>query len=75
MKKDGTVILFCTVFLIVYSWKYFIKITTLMNSYGHPHEELLQRLYDIGSDVVITYESGDIPKGTLNSIMKQAGLK
>ena len=46
-----------------------------MNSYGHPHEELLQRLYDIGSDVVITYESGDIPKGTLNSIMKQAGLK
>lgn len=30
------------------------------NSYGHPHEELLERLDDIGSAVVITYESGAI---------------
>lgn len=31
-----------------------------MNSYGHPHEELLERLYIIGSQVVISYESGAI---------------
>ena len=30
------------------------------NSYGHPHEELLERLDDTGSEVVITYESGAI---------------
>lgn len=30
------------------------------NRYGHPHAELLERLDDIGSDVVITYESGAI---------------
>ena len=30
------------------------------NRYGHPHEELLERLDDIGSEVVITYESGAI---------------
>lgn len=30
------------------------------NSYGHPHEELLERLDDVGSEVVITYESGAI---------------
>ena len=31
-----------------------------MNRYGHPHEELLERLDDIGSEVVITYDSGAI---------------
>ena len=30
------------------------------NRYGHPHGELLERLDDIGSEVVITYESGAI---------------
>lgn len=30
------------------------------NRYGHPHVELIERLYDIGSEVVITYESGAI---------------
>jgi competence protein ComEC len=30
------------------------------NRYGHPHTELLERLYDISSEVVITYESGAI---------------
>ena len=30
------------------------------NRYGHPHEELLERLDDIGSEVVITFESGAI---------------
>ena len=32
----------------------------LDNSYGHPHEELLDRLNQIGSDIKITYESGAI---------------
>lgn len=31
-----------------------------MNRYGHPHDELLERLDDIGSKVVIIYESGAI---------------
>jgi competence protein ComEC len=30
------------------------------NRYGHPHVELLERLDDMGSEVVITYESGAI---------------
>ncbi len=30
------------------------------NRYGHPHTELLKRLGDVGSEVVITYESGAI---------------
>ena len=30
------------------------------NRYGHPHVELLERLDDIGSEVVITYENGAI---------------
>lgn len=30
------------------------------NFYGHPHEELLDRLDDVGSEVVKTYESGAI---------------
>lgn len=30
------------------------------NRYGHPHAELLDRLDDIGSDVLITFESGAI---------------
>lgn len=30
------------------------------NRYGHPHEELLDRLGDVGSEVVKTYESGAI---------------
>jgi competence protein ComEC len=31
-----------------------------MNRYGHPHEELLDRLDEAGSQVIITYESGAI---------------
>jgi competence protein ComEC len=31
-----------------------------MNSYGHPHMELLTRLKKIGSAVKITYERGAI---------------
>lgn len=31
-----------------------------MNRYGHPHEELLDRVDDVGSEVVKTYESGAI---------------
>ena len=30
------------------------------NSYGHPHEELLERLKEAGSDIRITYECGAI---------------
>lgn len=30
------------------------------NRYGHPHEELLERLDGIGSEVILTYESGAI---------------
>ena len=30
------------------------------NRYGHPHAELIERLYDIGSEAVITSESGAI---------------
>ena len=30
------------------------------NRYGHPHEELLDRVDDVGSEVVKTYESGAI---------------
>jgi competence protein ComEC len=30
------------------------------NSYGHPHVELLERLVDVGCEVVITSESGAI---------------
>jgi competence protein ComEC len=30
------------------------------NNSGHPHVELLERLDDMGSEVVITYESGAI---------------
>jgi competence protein ComEC len=30
------------------------------NRYGHPHGEVLERLDDIGSEVLITYESGAI---------------
>ncbi len=28
------------------------------NRYGHPHDELLERLEEIGSEVIITYEGG-----------------
>ena len=31
-----------------------------MNRYGHPHEELLERLDDMESEVIITFESGAI---------------
>ena len=34
------------------------------NSYGHPHFELLERLEDVGSDVVITAQSGAISINT-----------
>lgn len=30
------------------------------NRYGHPHQELMQRLYEIGSNYYITYEKGAI---------------
>jgi competence protein ComEC len=30
------------------------------NFYGHPHEELLSRLRNIGSDIKITYETGAV---------------
>lgn len=30
------------------------------NRYGHPHVELLERLDDIGSEAIVTYESGAI---------------
>jgi competence protein ComEC len=31
-----------------------------MNRYGHPHTELMDRLTNIGSEPIITYESGAI---------------
>ncbi len=34
------------------------------NRYGHPHKELLERLADIRSSVIITYESGAIKINT-----------
>ena len=37
-----------------------INIVILMNRYGHPHPELLDRLNDIGSEVAISYDSGAI---------------
>ena len=30
------------------------------NSYGHPHKELLGRLADCGTDVMVTYETGAV---------------
>lgn len=30
------------------------------NSYGHPHKELLERLTDCGSEVMVTYETGAV---------------
>ncbi len=35
-----------------------IKIIVLTNPYGHPYEELLDRLSECGSNVMITYETG-----------------
>lgn len=40
--------------------KYSIISSGINNRYGHPHTELLKRLGDVGSEVVITYESGAI---------------
>lgn len=37
-----------------------IKIIVLTNSYGHPHEELLERLENAESRVVITKDYGAI---------------
>lgn len=37
-----------------------IKIITLMNKYGHPHKELLDRLEKADSQVEITYETGAV---------------
>ncbi len=30
------------------------------NSYGHPHKELLERLEESGTEVMITYETGAV---------------
>jgi competence protein ComEC len=35
-----------------------------MNFYGHPHKELLDRLREIGSRIMITYEEGAITIAT-----------
>lgn len=37
-----------------------INIGVLMNGYGHPHQELLDRLNMVKSQVEITYETGAI---------------
>lgn len=34
------------------------------NSYGHPHKELLERLYACGTDILITYETGAVTFAT-----------
>ena len=40
------------------------------NSYGHPHEEVLTRLENIGADIVRTDESGEISIRTDGNLMK-----
>ncbi|MHB8128153.1 MAG: DNA internalization-related competence protein ComEC/Rec2 [Mobilitalea sp.] len=42
----------------------------LDNGYGHPHEELLRRVDQIGSDIKITYESGAITIKTDGKLME-----
>lgn len=37
-----------------------INIVTLMNIYGHPHKELLERLETVGSSIYNTVDSGAI---------------
>ena len=37
-----------------------INIAVLWNSYGHPHEETLERLGAVGSKAMMTVESGAI---------------
>lgn len=40
--------------------KYSIISASKTNSYGHPHDELLKRLDEAGSEYMITYECGAI---------------
>ena len=40
------------------------------NSYGHPHEEVLRRLDDVGADIVRTDESGEITVLTDGSTLR-----
>ena len=47
-----------------------INIIALMNRYGHPHEELLERLKRSGAEVMITKESGAITIKTDGSKME-----
>lgn len=51
--------------IVAAGWKLH-SITGSHHHYKHP---------DKGGRVTIPFHGGDIPKGTLNSIMKQAGLK
>ena len=37
-----------------------INITVLRNSYGHPHKEIIERLEDVGADILTTTECGAI---------------
>ena len=47
-----------------------INIAVLWNWYGHPHEETLERLEEIGAEIFYTMESGqillEIEKGRIN---------
>ena len=56
-------------FLSIVNPRYSVISAGKDNSYGHPHEELLERLDNVGSEVVITYESGAITIKTDGSKM------
>ncbi|HHV11949.1 MAG TPA: DNA internalization-related competence protein ComEC/Rec2 [Clostridiales bacterium] len=43
------------------------------NRYGHPHQELLERLQEAGSDTRITYEAGAIQIETDGRLMEVSG--
>ncbi|MCL2051292.1 MAG: DNA internalization-related competence protein ComEC/Rec2 [Lachnospiraceae bacterium] len=50
--------------------KYAIISAGYLNSYGHPHRDLMERLAEIGAMVYITYESGAITVKTNGAKMR-----